>query len=82
MPDANKRIIQKVKKAKELLMEVLEGNELPMVEKTITNALLELYWTLYNLGECDTLDVYRKILKWGDDSGSSLQHQAGYRLVE
>ena len=44
-------MLQRVAQARVLLGEVIEGTDLPMIERTLRLADMNLHWAQWNLGE-------------------------------
>lgn len=49
------RQIARIREARALLRQALEGCELPQIEAMLRNADTELHWALWNLGEVEDL---------------------------
>ena len=45
------QMLQRVAQARVLLGEVIEGTDLPMIERTLRLADMNLHWAQWNLGE-------------------------------
>ena len=48
-------MLQRIAQARALLSEVIEGTDLPMIERTVKLADMNLHWAQWNLGEPVTL---------------------------
>ncbi len=49
------QMLQRIAQARALLGEVIEGTDLPMIERTVKLADMNLHWAQWNLGEPVTL---------------------------
>ncbi len=49
------QMLQRIAEARALLGEVIEGTDLPMIERTVKLADMNLHWAQWNLGEPVTL---------------------------
>ena len=49
------QMLQRIAQARALLGEVIEGTDLPMIERTVKPADMNLHWAQWNLGEPVTL---------------------------
>ena len=49
------QMLQRIAQARALLGEVIEGTDLPMIERTVKLADMNLHWAQWNLGELVTL---------------------------
>ncbi|MEE8177938.1 MAG: hypothetical protein V3T65_08095 [Acidobacteriota bacterium] len=45
------QMLQRIAQARALLGEVIEGTDLPMIERTVKLADMNLHWAQWNLGE-------------------------------
>ena len=45
------QMLQRIAQARALLEEVIEGTDLPMIERTVKLADMNLHWAQWNLGE-------------------------------
>ncbi len=45
------QMLQRIAQARALLGEVIEGTDLPMIERTLKLADMNLHWAQWNLGE-------------------------------
>ena len=49
------QMLQRIAQARALLHEVIEATDLPMIERTLKVADMNLHWAQWNLGEPTTL---------------------------
>lgn len=48
-------MLKRIAEARALLREVIESTDLPMIERTLKVADMNLHWAQWNLGEVTTL---------------------------